>query len=92
MEPSAKEILEETLEISKENNKMLRKMRSAMRWSRAFKVVYWIVIVGSMIGAFYYFQPLIDNLTSTYNSLMSSIGRVHDVGNSIPNVGSLLKK
>ncbi len=92
MEPETKKILEETLELSKENNKILRKMRSTMRWSRAFKAVYWTAIIGSMFGAYYYFQPIIDGLMSTYDSVMSSLGIVQETGDSVSNVGSLLKR
>ena len=92
MDPETRDILEETLKLSKDNNKMLRKMRSIMRWSRAVKAVYWVVIIGSMLGFYYYFQPFIDNLTLGFNSFMSSIGKVQNVGNSIPDVGSLLNR
>jgi len=61
MDPETKKILGETLELSKENNKMLRKMRRAMMWTRVVKSIYWVLIIGSMLGAYYYFQPIIDN-------------------------------
>ncbi len=92
MDPETKNILEETLKLSKENNKILRRMRSANRWSMAVRLVYWVIIISSMLGFYYYFQPLIDNLVSSYNSLMSEIGKVQNVGDSLSNIGALLKK
>ncbi len=92
MDPEIKNILEETLKLSKENNKILRRMRSAGRWSMAVKFVYWVIIIGSMLGFYYYFQPFIDNLISSYNGLMSEIGKIQHTSNSLSNIGTLLKK
>jgi len=92
MDPETKDILEETLKLSKENNKMLRKMRSIMRWSRAVKAVYWVVIIGSMLGAYYYFQPFIDSIQGGFENLMSIFSKSQSLGDSIPSVGSLLNR
>ncbi len=92
MDPETRDVLEETLKLSKENNKMLRNMRSIMRWSRAIKVVYWVVIIGSMLGVYYYFQPFIDNIQGGFENLMSVFKKSQSLGDSIPDVGSLLNR
>jgi len=92
MDPETKEILDETLKTAKENNKMLHKMRNMMRVSRAFRVVYWVVIIGSMLGLYYYFQPFIDSVKGGFENLMSVFGKSQSVGDSMPDIGSLLKK
>ncbi len=92
MDPETKDILKETLKLSKENNKMLRGMRSSMRWSTAIKSIYWIVIIGSMFGFYYYFQPLINDLTSIFDKLISGVGKVQNIGSSFHNIGSILNK
>lgn len=92
MDPETKEILDETLELSKENNKMLKKLRNAMRVSRAFKIVYWTVIIGSMLGVYYYFQPFIDNIRGTYEQVTSFFGKGDGVTESLTEIGSILKK
>ena len=71
MDPETKKVLDETLKTAKENNKMLHKMRNMMRVSRAFKTVYWMVIIGSMFGAYYYFQPFIDNIQGGFENFIS---------------------
>jgi len=92
MDFDEKKLLEETLELSKENNKILKKLRNAMRVSRFFKVVYWTVIIGSMLGAYYYFQPLIDNLVGAYEGVTSLFGKGQGAIDSIPDISSVLKK
>ena len=91
MDPETKEILEETLKLSKENNKILRSLRNAMRLSRIAKIIYWVIIIGSMLGVYYYFQPFIDDIKNGFESLTSVFGKSKSLGDSIPDVGSLLK-
>lgn len=92
MEPNEKKLLEETMELSKENNKILKKLHGAMRLSRAFKVLYWTIIIGSMLGVYYYFQPFIDSLKGSADGIMSLFGKGQDAVNLIPDISSVLKK
>jgi len=82
MDPKEKELLEESVELSRENNKILKKLHSAMRVSRVFKIIYWTLIIGSMLGFYYYFQPFIDNMMRAYEGVISNI----------PSIGSLLNQ
>jgi hypothetical protein len=92
MEPAEKKLLEETLELSKENNKILKKLHGAMRISRAIKVVYWVIIIGSMLGVYYYFQPFIDSIKGSADGIMSLFGKGQNAVNSIPDITSVLNK
>lgn len=91
MDPYEKKLLEENLELSKENNKILKKLYGAMRVSRAFKVLYWVVIIGSMLGAYYYFQPLIDSFKDVFNGASSLFGKGKSAVDSVSNIGSIIK-
>ncbi len=92
MDSETRDILEETLKLSKENNKILHKMRNMMRVSRAFRAVYWMAIIGSMMGVYYYFQPFIDNIQGGFENLMSVFSKSQSLGDSIPDIGSLLNR
>ena len=92
MDPDEKKLLKETLELSKENNKILKKLRTAMQVSRLFKAVYWTIIIGSMLGAYYYFQPFIDSIKGSFGDIASLFGKGQNAIDSIPDIGSLLKK
>ncbi|GMQ95108.1 MAG: hypothetical protein BMS9Abin13_218 [Patescibacteria group bacterium] len=92
MDPEAKKLIEKNLELSKENNKMLRKMRRAMRWGKVFKLFYWTIIIGSTVGAYYYIQPFVDDLKATYGSFTSGVEKVQSIGDSLPDLDSLLRK
>ena len=68
MDEESKQLLEETLELAKENNEMLHAMKRSMRFQRIMSMLYWTLIIGSAIGAYYYIQPYIDQLLGVYTS------------------------
>ena len=50
--------------LVEDNNRMLKKLTRALVWSRAWGIFKWLVIVGSTLGVYYYFQPQIQTLMS----------------------------
>ena len=67
MMPEERSLLERTYKMAEENNSILRKMRRANRWSVAFRVFYWVVIIGLGVGAYYALEPIIDSAVSIIN-------------------------
>lgn len=61
-----KQLLEANLEISRENNEMLKKIRNAQKLAQIYRVVYWIVIIGASYGAYYFVQPYIGGILNIY--------------------------
>ena len=86
MDPETRELLEESIELSRENNKMLRKMRRSMAWGFVFKILYVLVITGAAVGAYYVFQPFFDSVRELYGSLVSGLQGVGALGETIPNL------
>jgi len=76
--------LDELLEITHENNKILRSMRRAQRWSSFFTFVYWAIILGSIFGVYYYFQPTIQKYMKTFQTSMGIIQNFEKAAGSIP--------
>lgn len=73
MSEEERELLKRSVELSEENNEILRAMRRAMRIGRIVKGVYWVLILGTAIGAFYFIQPYIDQFGQMYGDAKSSI-------------------
>ena len=71
-----KELVEENLELSRRNNKILRKLQRSMRAHAIMRVLYMVVIIGSMLGIYYYLQPLFDTISQQYNDLISLPDRI----------------
>jgi hypothetical protein len=64
-----RELLEKNLELNEENNKMLHTMERGARWTRILNIVYWIVIIGSALGAYYFLQPYIESVRKLFEAL-----------------------
>ena len=59
MDPDLKSLLEENLALAKQNNKMLRAMRRAGRWSALVRVLWWAFI---LISTYYFYQAYLEPL------------------------------
>lgn len=71
-DPEIKSILLEQLELARENNKILKKIRSVQKWNSISKLFYWILILGVSFGAYIYVQKYIQNLLGAYSGTSSS--------------------
>ncbi|MDR3519284.1 MAG: hypothetical protein P4L63_00115 [Candidatus Pacebacteria bacterium] len=69
MDPESKKLLENIYSLEYENNKILRSMKRSMVWGQIMSVVYWLIIIGASIGAFYFLQPYINKIMNLYNSV-----------------------
>lgn len=76
--------LDELLEVSRENNEILRGMRRAQRWASLFRLVYWAVILGSIFGVYYYFQPTIQKYMKIMQTSVGIIQNFEKAAGSIP--------
>lgn len=63
------DLLNKTFELVEDNNKMLRKMRRAQTWSLIFTILKWLIITGLAVGIYYFFQPLLVQLSEIYSGL-----------------------
>lgn len=73
MSEEEKELLKKSVDLAEENNEILRSMRRSMRFARVFKIVYWTILIGTAIGAFYFMQPYIDQLVGVYGGAKSNL-------------------
>ncbi len=73
-EEEIKNLLKEDVEISRESLKILKSIRRANRLSMAFKIVYWLIILGIVAGVYYFVEPYI----------RGAVGAVQQVQQMIP--------
>lgn len=73
MNSEERELLERTLRISEENNKILKGMRRAGRLATGFRIFYWLVIIGLGFGAYYFIEPYVKQLNSVYSQFNSTL-------------------
>jgi len=83
MDPESKKLLENIYSLEYENNKMLRSMKRSMVWGQIMSVVYWLIIIGVSIGAFYFLQPYINKMLNLYNSVSGVEQKLNPDNNSL---------
>lgn len=74
MDPELKQLLEENLRLSKENNQLLLKVRSVQIWAQITRAIYWFVIIGITFGAFYFMKPYLGGILDVYSGGAASAG------------------
>ena len=79
MDPEDKQILKKTLELSQENNKILHSIRRGMWWGRITRIIYWVLIIGASIGAYYYLTPYIDSAIGAYGNVKGDLQSFGDM-------------
>ena len=90
MNPEEKRLLQETVELSRENNKILHGMRRSARWSTFFRLTYWAFILGGLAVSYHYFQPYLNLMTQTYNKVQGQYGTLENALNKLPDVNKLM--
>ncbi len=74
------EKLDAIYEMTLENNDILRTIRRQQYFANSLRVLYWLVVLGAIGGAYYFVRPLIvsisdntDKVAKTYNSLVDQL-------------------
>jgi hypothetical protein len=81
MTPEEKSLLERTYKIAEENNTILCSMRRSARVTNILRATYWIIIIVTSFGAYYFIQPYVNTLMGSLGSLQNLTGNL-DTANS----------
>ena len=79
MSPEEREMLQKSVTLAEENNKMLHALTRSMMWSRFVHFIYWVLIIGSTVGAYYFIQPYIDQIIGVYGGTKGSLENVNSL-------------
>lgn len=69
MDPEIKQLLQNTLALAEENNKMLHKIRGVQRRETIWNVLKFILIIAIALGSFYYVEPYLNKVMDLYGSV-----------------------
>ena len=69
MDPESKKLLEKTLSLTEENNKMLRKVRSVQKRHFFWAIFKLFIIVGIAFGLFYFLEPFVNRITNVFSQI-----------------------
>ena len=84
MSPEERELLTKSIKISEENNRMLKGIRRRARFSSLIHLIYWLLIIGSIVGSYYMVKPFVDPFISGYKSMQQNIQSVKNVTTNLP--------
>jgi hypothetical protein len=68
MDSETQTLLKQNIELTKENNLLLQKLIRAQKLSTIYRVVYWMIIILSTFGAYYFIQPYVSGLLHLYTA------------------------
>jgi hypothetical protein len=83
MTPEEHELLRRSIALSEENNDILRGIQSSMRLARFMTFLYWLIIIGISVGAYYYAQPYIEKAVSVYKTAQVQLDSLNNTVNSV---------
>lgn len=66
MSPEETELLKKSVALAEDNNKILHGIRRSMQIARIMSIIYWVFIIGSALGAYYFIQPYLEQIYSVY--------------------------
>lgn len=90
MTPEEKSLLVQSLALAKENNKLLRGMRRSARIASVLRIIYWIIIIGSVFSAYYALQPFFDTFVKSYNGMKDNLDTVKNITTKLPALPSFM--
>jgi len=70
MDEESKKMLQNMLELTEENNKMLHKVRGVQRRGAIWQTLKVIVILSIAFGSFYFLEPYLNKIMETYDSIV----------------------
>jgi hypothetical protein len=90
MNPEEKELLKETAELTRENNKILKSMRRSARFSAFLRFIYWAIILGGAVASYYFIEPYLTAVINGYSQIQEGSSNVKGVSDNLPSLPSWL--
>ena len=79
-----RKLILENLEVARDNQEKIKKIQAHIRRTLVIKTIYWFIIVGVTIGAYYVSKPYINSAVDSYQSLREDVAgaqsAIHDPG------------
>lgn len=72
-EKELSEKLEKIEHLEEDNNKILHKLYRALQWERAMKLIYLLLVLSVMFGAYYYIQPYVGDFVEIYTGVQGAL-------------------
>jgi len=67
MDEQERKMLEEVVKLSRDSNDAVHKLLSSHRRIVIWRIIYWTIIIGSTIAAYFSIQPYLTSLVKLYS-------------------------
>lgn len=84
MNPEEKQMLEETLELSQENNNMLKHIRRSQKMAAVMRIFYWVLVLVISYGAYTFAEPYVNQMVKIIQSSQTELNNIRNLGNKLP--------
>ncbi len=78
------EKLEEVHRLTLENNHILHKIQNRERITTILRIVYWLIILGVLGGAYYYVRPFVDSIAGNKSRADGIINQFETLRSQFP--------
>ena len=84
--------MKELLQLTRDNNKLLRKMRRHAIFGNVTRLIYWAVVFGVPTVLYHYLQPYFTQFLETYDGIQNGVQNLQGVGDQVQGLGGILDK
>ena|ERR1035437_4356376 len=88
MSPEEHELLKRSIALSEENNDILRGIQRTMRFNRFMTAIYWLIIIGVSVGAWYFVQPYWSKAKGFYNNAEIQLNSISTAAGNVGNTAA----
>ena len=74
MNPEERRLLERSLKLSEDNNRILKKLERKARWATIWGFIKVAIIVVPLIVGYFLLEPYVNDAVDNYNSVRELIG------------------
>lgn len=88
-EKTNQEKLDDMYKLVQENHEVLQDLLRRERLASFGRVLYWIIVLGTLFGAYYYVKPVVQVFMPQYESFNAAIQKINDASYNLPEVNSI---
>ncbi len=67
MNPEERQLLERSVRLSEDNQKILKRIEKRARWAMAWGFIKIAIVVVPLVVGYFFLEPYIDQATTNYN-------------------------
>ncbi len=67
-------------------------MHRAAIWGRLWHILYWAIIIGASVGAYYFVQPYVDKAKESFEGIQANVNNIKGAAGQVGEISNMLKQ